>query len=336
MQGEQDFLEVLRNLHFHHMENQSLYAEFVSRYFLDQEIQSIENLPFLPVRFFKYFDLKSVPQEEVYKTIYSSGTSGMPSRISLDKKTAAMQSRILAELAMPLLGNKRVPMVVFDRPCTVAKRNNFAARAAGINGFRFLAKKIIFVLNDRGEISETLLDELEECRGDSFFLYGFTSEVWRIIERFTLEDKIRKFFSSSTLIHGGGWKKMATKGISKDHFIGQVRSSLGVTNVIDYYGMVEQVGSIFFECPFGYFHDTAFARVLIRNPYDFSLAVPGDSGLIQCLSVIPFSYPGHSILTEDLGVRAVESCACGSEFPGFLVQGRATAAEKRGCSDAVD
>mgnify|MGYP001365620650 CR=1 FL=1 len=145
MQGEQDFLEVVRNLHFHHMENQSLYAKFVSRYFCDQEIQSIENLPFLPVRFFKYFDLKSVPQEEVYKTIYSSGTSGMPSRIILDKKTAAMQSRILTELAMPLLGNKRIPMVVFDRPSTVAKRNNFAARAAGINGFRFLAKKIIFV-----------------------------------------------------------------------------------------------------------------------------------------------------------------------------------------------
>ena len=52
------------------------------------------------------------------------------------------------------------------------------------------------------------------------------------------------------------------------------------------------------------------------------------------LSALPGSYPGHSILTEDLGVL------CGEDEPEagrrgrcFQVLGRVPEAELRGCSD---
>ena len=52
--------------------------------------------------------------------------------------------------------------------------------------------------------------------------------------------------------------------------------------------------------------------VLIRDPHDWSVAPVGQTGLLQTLSVLPRSYPGHSLLTEDLAaVCGVDDCPCG-------------------------
>ena len=45
---------------------------------LDQ-VTAYEQLPALPVRLFKEFSLQSVPDEALYKTMTSSGTTGQPS-----------------------------------------------------------------------------------------------------------------------------------------------------------------------------------------------------------------------------------------------------------------
>jgi hypothetical protein len=54
------------------------------------------------------------------------------------------------------------------------------------------------------------------------------------------------------------------------------------------------------------------------------------------MSVLPDSYPGHSILTEDIGVIHGEDDP-GSGMKGiyFEILGRVPQAELRGCSDTV-
>ena len=42
------------------------------------KIKSYYDIPFLPVRMFKELELRSVPIEEIVKTMTSSGTSGQP------------------------------------------------------------------------------------------------------------------------------------------------------------------------------------------------------------------------------------------------------------------
>lgn len=60
----------------------------------------------------------------------------------------------------------------------------------------------------------------------------------------------------------------------------------------------------------------------------------GEQGLIQVVSVLPVSYPGHSLLTEDEGIMLGEDdCACGRKGKYFSVLGRIKNAELRGCSD---
>ena len=57
-------------------------------------------------------------------------------------------------------------------------------------------------------------------------------------------------------------------------------------------------------------------------------------GIIQVLSVLPGSYPGHSLLTEDEGTLLGEDdCPCGRFGKYFKVSGRIRNAEIRGCSD---
>jgi hypothetical protein len=91
---------------------------------------------------------------------------------------------------------------------------------------------------------------------------------------------------------------------------------------------------VFLENSDGSLHCPNFADVIIRNPVDFSVQKEGEPGLIQVLSTLPHSYPGHSLLTEDLGVlTGTDSASNGWKGRSFKVLGRAKKAELRGCSD---
>ena len=59
-----------------------------------------------------------------------------------------------------------------------------------------------------------------------------------------------------------------------------------------------------------------------------------EEGLIQVISLLPSSYPGNSILTEDIGVILGEdNCGCGRKGKFFTISGRMKQSEVRGCSD---
>ena len=60
----------------------------------------------------------------------------------------------------------------------------------------------------------------------------------------------------------------------------------------------------------------------------------GRKGIIQLLSLLPTSYPGHNILTEDMGeIVSSKSCVCSNKGKRFKVYGRNKDSEIRGCSD---
>ena len=105
-------------------------------------------------------------------------------------------------------------------------------------------------------------------------------------------------------------------------------------NIYNYYGMVEQTGSIFLKCKeCSCFISSIFSEVLIRDKH-LNLVKDGTKGFIQLLSLLPKSYPGHSILTEDIGSIVKDNhCDCNFKGTRFKVHGRAKEVELRGCSD---
>ena len=92
-------------------------------------------------------------------------------------------------------------------------------------------------------------------------LFGFTFLVWQFVQKANAAGVSLRFPAGSLLIHGGGWKKLQDRKVDNDTFKAALRATFGLERVHNYYGMVEQVGSIFFECEAGWLHTPAYADV---------------------------------------------------------------------------
>lgn len=293
--------------------------------------------PFLPVSLFKLHELASVPREAVFKTMTSSGTTGQqPSRIFLDADTARNQTRVLARIMTSFLGPKRLPMLVVDHPSVVKDRRSFSARGAGILGMATFGRDQTFALGDETmEPDWPAIDRFaEKYAGQTILAFGFTFMVWHYLFQ-ALERSGRTLpFQDAILVHSGGWKKLEAEKVSNEIFKDRARALGGFAHVHNFYGMVEQTGSVFVECEAGRLHAPLFADVVIRNPVDWCECEVGEIGVVQVLSALPRSYPGHSILTEDRGTLLGEDdCPCGRMGRTFTISGRIPKAEVRGCSD---
>ena len=295
------------------------------------------NTPALPVRLFKTFDLRSVGEETVIKTMTSSGTTGQAvSRIFLDRETSARQSKALSKIVSDFTGKTRMPMLVIDSSAVLKDRSMFSARGAGILGFSMLGRDVTYALDaDMRLDRKTVRDFLARHTGERIFLFGFTFMIWQYFVK-PLQSMEEKLSIDGIMIHGGGWKKLQAEAIDNSAFSAAVREVCGVETTLNYYGMVEQTGSIFMECPYGHLHASVFSDIVIRDPSDFSELKTG-CGLIETRSVLPTSYPGHILLTEDEGeLLGEDDCLCGRKGRYFMVYGRVRGAEIRGCSDTYE
>ncbi len=330
------FKKYINYLTYFHYKNSSLYKNYLKSIgYKFRKNNSIYEIPFLPVRLFKEFDFLSIKKKDIYKTLFSSGTtSGSLSKIYLDKINALNQIKTLKKIFDKIIGNKRFPMLVIDKKKEV-NRTSFNASVAAVNGFSIFASEIIYLLDENDEVNYLLLNKfLKKNKNSKFMIFGFTSNVFlNLIEKIDIKKIPQKSFHKAFLIHGGGWKKMEQNKISQNKFNYLLKKKLGVHKIISYYGLVEQIGSIFFECNCGYFIASNFSDIIIRDK-NFNVCKSGEKGFIQLMSLLPTSYPGHSILTEDIGeVIDDKKCKCFGSGKRFLIHGRLQNAELRGCSN---
>jgi hypothetical protein len=295
-----------------------------------------EEIPMLPIGLFKDFDLVSIPEHKVFKTMTSSGTSGQTvSRIYLDTDTADHQQRALANIGGDFLGDARLPFLVIDSPRVLKDRSMFSARGAGILGFSIFSSRICYGLDEGMNLDlEGIGRFLDRYQGEKILIFGFTYIIWTYFYQALKRSGQRLCLPEGILVHGGGFKKLTDQSVSSDEFKERIREVTGINHIHNYYGMAEQTGSIYMECPFGHLHASIYSDIITRRARDFKVCSYGEKGIIQVLSPLAFSYPGHSILTEDEGVILGEDdCPCGRKGKYFRVSGRIHQAEIRGCSD---
>lgn len=330
----------ISKLTIHHYENCKEYKRILDTISFNPygEFSYLE-VPFLPVRLFKEFNLKSISKEEVFKITTSSGTTGQAvSKIYLDRETAALQQKVLVKIVESFTGEARCPMLIIDCPSVIKDRKMFSARGAGIIGFSIFGSDKTYALSDNMELNvEAIENFLERHGGERILLFGFTFMVWQYFYREMKKEKRNWDFSNAVLIHGGGWKKLISESVSKEEFKESLQGVCGIREIHDYYGMVEQTGTIYMECECGNLHSSIFSDVITRRARDFTCCEFGEPGVIQVVSILPKSYPGHSLLTEDEGVLLGEdNCPCGRKGKYFKINGRIKGAEIRGCSDTYE
>ena len=292
------------------------------------ESKNLAEVPFLPVSLFKYRHLRSVADADIRTTVRSSGTSGSAlSQIDLDATTAKLASRALNQIIGSATNNQRRPILIIDSESALEGKNKISARASAILGLMPYGIDPCFALNDDLTFNHSRVAAyLEKHKSQSLLIFGFTFLVWQTLLPACQQHSYD--LSNALLLHSGGWKKLEHLAVDNATFKEKLLTACGIQQIKNFYGMAELPGTIFLEGDDGLLHAPNFAAILIRDQQSFDPSPKGQSGLIEIISALPHSYPGHALLTEDLGVIDPAS-------GGLRVLGRAPRAELRGCSDVI-
>jgi phenylacetate-coenzyme A ligase PaaK-like adenylate-forming protein len=303
----------------------------------------VADLPFLPVGIFKINPpLALVERSEITRTLASSATTGqVPSRVVLDAATAKRMTKGVMTIIRDFIGSARRPYLVIDTPATLAGSGELGARGAAIQGLRSFATEVVCCLtsDDAGDLrldAEKLLECAARWKDAEVLVYGFTYVIWNHLVKPLESRGVTLNLPNVRILHSGGWKRLQQQAVTKEVFASGVAAAFGCSHdrVIDFYGMVENVGVVYPDCPQGHKHVPAFATVVIRDPLTLEPVAPGQRGLLQVCSVLPTSFPGFLVLTEDIAeVIRYDGCPCGRRGISFRFVSRAPKAEVRGCGN---
>lgn len=230
----------LTNLHYEKSKNYHQILDAIG--FENNNVKDIEQIPFLPVSLFEELDLKSVSDDEIFKTMTSFGTTGQKvSKIYLDRKTASNQQKTLVNIVKDFTGSSRMPMLIIDTPSVLKDRNMFSARGAGILGFSIFGSDETYALKEDMSLDYKVVSSfLKKHEGKRIFLFGFTFMVWKYFFKDIESNNYQFDLSNAVMIHGGGWKKMLAESVSSKEFKQKLFDLTGIKQIYDYYGMVEQ------------------------------------------------------------------------------------------------
>ena len=256
----------------------------------------------------------------------------------MDKNTANIQSVALIKILQDLLGKSRLPMLIIDHPYVIKDRTSFSARGAGIAGLYSFGHNHTYALNEDMSLNLNNIKEfIKNFKNQPSLIIGFTFIIWKYLIKILEEKNLHLNLDYSLMLHSGGWKKLSDISVNNQLFKSAIKKFLGTKKVHNYYGMVEQVGSIFVECEHGYLHSPIFSDVIVRDKISLSPLDINKIGIIQVISCLPKSYPGHSLLTEDLGIiHGIDNCKCGRKGKFFSIKRRLNKSELRGCSDTQE
>ncbi len=305
--------------------------------------RNIADLPYLPVGTFKANPpLMLVGAESIIRTLTSSATTGQtPSRVPLDTSTSRRMVKGVAAISSDFISARRRPYLVIDTPETLAGTGELGARAAAIQGLRAFATELVCCLEDGGggapRIDEKrLLDFAARWRSQEVLAYGFTYVIWQHLVAPLRQRGLSLDLPNIHVLHSGGWKRLLDQAVSREAFAQGVAQVFGCSagRVIDFYGMVENVGVIYPDCEYGHKHVPAFAAVIVRDPLTLRPVEEGQQGLVQVCSALPSSFPGFLVLTDDLAeVISYDGCPCGRRGISFRFVKRVPRAEIRGCGN---
>ena len=304
-----------------------------------REARSFAELPFLHAGVFKYVRFRTEsPDIKHERTLKSSATtSGKSSMIALDRESSELQSASTLSILRDFVGSAQRPLLVLDSSKSLLARGEVSARVAAALSLKPLATEIHFLLDDAADADSMRWEVLEgQLKAhDDFLVYGFTWILWLAWLQAKRPESVSRLLKGKRMafVHSGGWKKLEALKVERGEFDHALLKSLDPqSKVVDYYGLVEQVGIIYPLCEAGYRHVPRWAEVIVRDPWSLK-PLTDEDGQLQLLNTLARGAPYHSVLTEDVG-RVVEGdCACGRKGRRFLLQGRVPKSEVRGCAN---
>jgi hypothetical protein len=301
--------------------------------------EDVSQFPFIHVGVFKRITLRtSSATIKTGRVLRSSATtSGVSSQIVLDQKSSELQSRSCAAILADFLGWQQRPLVVLDSAIGLRATGGLSARIAGAMSLRPLASDVMFLLRDTNDPNSMKWGDIQRIldQGDELLVYGFTYMLWLAWAKNEIPGRIRDILKTKRIsfVHSGGWKKLEAIKVSREEFDTMLLATGGQgSKVIDFYGLVEQIGIVYPMCEHGYRHVPLWADTLVRDSITLDSLI-NKPGQLQLVNTISWGAPYHNVLTEDIAMIVPGKCQCGRHGKRFELLGRIPKVEIRGCAN---
>ena len=330
------FAEAMSAAVAYHSRHCPEYAQILELAGFDAErsisIVEIDTIPPIPTLFLKQHELNSMPVDKMILRSTTSGTSGRPVSVGMDKACLRLGANMLLRIVRhhELLSFRPTRHVILGyQPSS----HNHMGAVRTAYGSTWLALPIsrAYALRDTGDGYElniaALLGLLERYSQSktAVRISGFPTFLLELIRQIQAKGTSLKMPPHSKVLLGGGWKLATAESVDKGTLYRLVETCLGIQekDIVALFGVVEHPIP-YFSCPRHHFHVPVYSRVLIRDPLTLRVLPFGEPGLLNLISPFLYSMPLVSIMTDDVAtLYPGASCGCGNEAPWFEVLGRA-------------
>ena len=294
-------------------ENNLVYREFCDFLKTDvQKVKSLEQIPFLPIQFFKSHKVVS-NENTIQKTFTSSGTTGMTTSKHFVTDVSIYEESYRKGFSQ-FYGNIEDFVVLALLPSYLEREGS---------SLIYMVEDLIrmtnnpesgFFLHNHEELIEkiTRLDN----SGQNVILIGVTYALLDLIEK-------QSFQLQNTIIMETGGMKGQRKEMIREELHEQLCRGFGVSSIHSEYGMTEllsqaySLGNGLFECP-------SWMQILIRDTEDaLTYIANGKTGGINVIDLANINSCSF-IATQDLGKKNPNN--------SFEVLGRFDNSDIRGCN----
>ena len=294
-------------------ENNLVYREFCDFLKTDpHEVKSLEQIPFLPIQFFKIHSVVS-NTNPIQKTFASSGTTGMMTSKHLVTDVSLYEESYRKGFSQ-FYGNIEDYVFLALLPSYLEREGS---------SLIYMVEDLIrlsnhpesgFYLHNHEELIEKLI-KLDNA-GQNVILIGVTYALLDLVEK-------HPFQLQNTIIMETGGMKGKRKEMIREELHEQLCDGFGVTAIHSEYGMTEllsqaySLGNGVFECP-------SWMQILIRDTEDALTYVhDGKSGGINVIDLANINSCSF-IATQDWGKKNPNN--------SFEVLGRFDNSDIRGCN----
>lgn len=311
--SQKQFEKIALKVFRYQYENNLVYRSFCEYLRVEkQAVKSLQQIPFLPIQFFKSHSV--VSNQEVAQVIFSSsGTTGMITSQHLVTDVSLYEKSYRLAFS-EFYGNIEDYAVLAVLPSYLERSGS---------SLIYMVNDLIessqnehsgFYLNNYNDLIAKLL-ELDNS-GQNVLLIGVTYALLDVLEQ-------QQFQLKNTIIMETGGMKGKRKEIIREELHAILSRGFGVSSIHSEYGMTEllsqaySLGNGIFECP-------AWMQVLIRDPEDALTYVDyGKTGGINVIDLANINSCSF-IATQDLGKKQPNN--------SFEVLGRFDNSDIRGCN----
>ncbi|WP_339656009.1 acyl transferase [Flavobacterium frigidarium] len=311
--SQKQFEKIALKVFRHQYENNKVYNNFCKLLNTDVgRVKSIQQIPFLPIQFFKSHEVVS-NNDPVQATFSSSGTTGMITSKHLVTDVSIYKESYRKGFA-DFYGNIEDYVVLALLPSYLERDGS---------SLIYMVEDLIklsnrpesgFYLHNHDELIKNLI-ALDNA-GQNVILIGVTYALLDLIEK-------QKFQLKNTIIMETGGMKGKRKEMIREELHEQLCAGFGVTAIHSEYGMTEllsqaySLGEGIFECP-------SWIQILLRDTEDaLSYVGTGKTGGINVIDLANINSCSF-IATQDLGKKYANN--------SFEVLGRFDNSDIRGCN----